>query len=147
MAVYKFLIFMAIILPLAASVSLTEEFFLTHQLISIFGEELDDNSSSEMEKIVNDDIKYASLLSPYDTKEKSNHYWTRKGHQGRGRQGSQNASENNFEFNPQRFRKRHVLKKRHSDLEKQTGSLTKDSQNYTSEMPRPIMDYPFRKGL
>lgn len=147
MFAHKFLLLTAIILPLAAAVSLIEEFFLTRQLISIFGDEIDGDESSEMEKILNDDVKHASLLSPYDNKDRSNHYWTRKGHQARERPSSQNSSESFFEFSQQRYRKRHVLKKRQSDLEQRMGSLTKDSQNYTSEIPKPIMDYPFRKGL
>lgn len=92
---YKILIFIALICPLVASLTLTEEIFLTRQLVKIFGDDFEEENSQESNL---DETKSAALIS--DTaKEREHHYWTRKGHQTRER-NSQNATEIFNEYYP-----------------------------------------------
>lgn len=144
-------ILILILIPFVLGITLTEDVYLTKQLMKIFGDnfandESDDVTSNESDNKLTsgDNGKMASLLSPLDTKERADHYWTRRGHRyptGTTVQYGWDYYYYNFPPNSnQEYGKR--IKRNEDDA-----TLMKDKQNLTSELPQPVFDQRLRKGL
>lgn len=144
MLVEKFCAIFVIILPIVTSVTILEDIYITRQLLSFFGDNYDDESN-ESGSNGSDDKKTASLLSQNDIKDRADHYWTRLGHRSRTSAPPYNydyyyyGNQQNTNDNGQYF----GLGKRR----KREGMLTKDQQNFTSELPKPMVDFQLKKGL
>ncbi|XP_070495847.1 uncharacterized protein [Chironomus tepperi] len=150
-----------VVLPAVSALSISEDFFLTRQLLAFFGDVMDDESS-ESASVVSSDTKPAALTSKLDTKNRADHYWTRLGHRSRTTAPPYNYDEfyykvPNSDYNGFSLGKRKrrdavnseiVRQKREMEINRRVdtnGALTGDHQNSTSELPKPMLDYKFKK--
>lgn len=151
------------VLPAVSALSIAEDFFITRQLLAFFGDILDDESSESV-SVVSSDNKPAALMSKLDTKERADHYWTRLGHRSRTSAAPYNYDEfyyrvpntdyNGFSLGKRRRRNawlsEKIRQKREMEINRRVdtnAALTGDHENSTSELPKPIIDYKFKKAL
>ena len=152
-----------IVLPAVTALTISEDFFLTRQLLAFFGDAFDDESSESV-SAVSSDNKPAALTSQLDTKERADHYWTRLGHKSRTSAPPYNYDEYYYKipntdyngFSLGRRRRRDAMiseiirQKREMEIKRRVdtnGALTGDHHNSTSELPKPNVDYKFKKTL
>jgi len=149
-----------VILPAVSALTISEDFFLTRQLLAFFGDTFDDESS-ESGSAVSNDKKPAALMTQLDTKDRADHYWTRLGHRSRTSAPPYNYDEfyyrvpntdyNGFSLGRRRRRFAEIIRqKREMEINRRVdtnGMLTGDHQNSTSELPKPMGDYRFKKTL
>ncbi|KAL7025148.1 hypothetical protein ACKWTF_013365 [Chironomus riparius] len=150
-----------VVLPAVTALTISEDFFLTRQLLAFFGDAFDDESSESI-SAVSSDNKPAALTSQLDIKDRADHYWTRLGHRSRTSAPPYNYDEFYYKipntdyngFSLGRRRKRDAMigeiirQKREMEINRRVdtnGALTGDHHNSTSELPKPIIDYKFKK--
>ncbi|KAG5670422.1 hypothetical protein PVAND_000688 [Polypedilum vanderplanki] len=169
MSTFKSILILSIFIQFSVCITLIEDIYLTKELMKYFGDDFEDiksesneNGGEKMTSI--GDKKIASLLTPLDTKERADHYWTRLGHRTRTKTTPEYAWENyyyNYAPNNGYYygwrKKRHasntksmfqrIKRQIENDKNDVIGKFTKDQQNLTSELPKPMFDHKLKKGF